>query len=308
MVDLSTTVCGVVFRNPVIMASGTFGFGMEYARLYPLSCIGGIATKALTVEPRSGNAGVRSCETPSGMLNAVGLQNPGMHVFAEEYLPWLRKQNTVIIANFAGNTLESYAEAAAFLDKTDVDMLELNISCPNVKEGGAAFGVYPDGITAAVTAVRKVVKHKPLVVKLSPNCADIAVNALAAQKAGADAVSLINTLTGMAVDWRRRRPVIANVTGGLSGEAIRPVALRMVYQAAKALKIPVIGMGGIASADDVLSFICVGASAVMVGAHNFTAPLFGKVVAEELTNRLEQCKIEKLSDLKGTLQTDGANQ
>lgn len=270
--DLSVNICGVEFKNPVIAASGCFGFGHEYAGYYDLSLLGGIAAKGLTPERREGNAPPRIAETASGMLNSVGLQNPGIDAFLEEELPYMKTLGTRIIANIAGKTQEEYMTMARRLRNSGVDMIELNISCPNVKEGGVAFGAKPESIYRIVNAVKP---HcaQPLIVKLSPNTADIAEAAEAAEAGGADAISLINTLTGMAIDLERRRPVLANVTGGLSGPAIKPVALRMVWQAARAVKIPVIGMGGIMTGQDAVEFLMVGASAVEVGTANLIDPM-----------------------------------
>lgn len=298
---LSVTICGIPFKNPVIAASGTFGFGREYAEFFDISCLGGISTKGLTPLPRLGNDPPRIAETPSGILNSVGLQNPGVEAFIRDELDYLREHDTVILANIAGSTKEDYVLMAERLSGTAVDMLEMNISCPNVKAGGVAFGVRPESVKEITSAVKAVAK-KPLVVKLSPNVASIAENARAAEEGGADAVSLINTLTGMAVDIRSRRPILANVTGGLSGPAVKPVALRMVWEASRAVSIPVIGMGGIASAEDVLAFMMCGASAVQVGTASLSDPMAAKTIAENLTKCLDELKIEKIADVVGTLQ------
>ncbi len=242
MPDLTVNIAGVEFKNPVIAASGTFGFGREYGQLYPLSELGGISCKGTTLHKRLGNPPPRVTETPAGMLNAVGLQNPGVEHFIQEDLPWLSQQDTRIIANLAGSAVEDYCAAAEKLNDTPIDMVELNISCPNVKEGGVQFGVTAQGVEGITKAVRRVCK-KPLMVKLSPNVTDISEMALAAESAGADAVSLINTLTGMRIDIRTRRPIIRNNTGGLSGPAVLPVAVRMVWQTAQKVKIPVVGLG-----------------------------------------------------------------
>ncbi len=271
-VDLSVKVAGVTFKNPIITASGTFGFGREYNQFYPISALGGISTKGMTLERRDGNPVPRIAEVSSGILNSVGLQNPGVDVFIEKDLPWLKEQNTVIIANIAGKTEEDYCEIARRLSDTAVDMLELNISCPNVKAGGMSFGVLPEGVAKITNLVRKNT-DKPLIVKLTPNVSNIADNARAAEDAGADAVSLINTLSGMAIDIRTKRPVLANRIGGLSGPCVKPVALRMVYDVYKAVKIPIIGMGGITCAEDVVEFLLAGATAVQVGTANFTNPM-----------------------------------
>jgi len=262
--DLSVTVAGVKFPNPVIAASGTYGFGEDYNELYPINILGGISCKGLTLLPKEGNATPRIAETPSGMLNSVGLQNPGVDMFIEKHLPFMKKHANVVIANFAGATIEDYIAAAEKLDATDVDMLELNISCPNVKEGGAAWGVSASNAAKVTKAVRAVTK-KPLMVKLTPNIADVAEIARAVEAEGADAVSLINTLLGMRIDVRTRRPILNNNVGGLSGAAVFPVAVRMVWQVANAVKIDVCGMGGIMTAEDAVEMMLAGAKAVQIG-------------------------------------------
>lgn len=292
-------ICGVQFKNPVIAASGTFGFGREYDRFYDIGILGGISTKGLTVRPREGNDTPRIAETASGMLNSVGLQNPGIKAFIENELDFLRSKGTVIIANIAGSTEEDYIEAAKQISNCAVDMVELNISCPNVKEGGIAFGVYPDSVYNIVKAVRPFCK-KPLIVKLSPNVADITKNAKACEDAGADCISLINTVTGLAMDYRTGKPVMANVVGGLSGPCIKPVALRMCYLVCNTVKIPVIGMGGIERASDVIEFMRCGARAVMVGTQNIIDPLACKTIIEDLTRELINCNITDVNDLVGT--------
>lgn len=249
MADLKVNICGVEFKNPVIAASGTFGFGKEFDALYDIGVLGGISTKGLTLEKRLGNAVPRIAEGRSVILNAVGLQNPGLDAFLAEDLDFLKSKNTVIIANVAGKTVEDYEEICARLDGK-VDMIELNISCPNVKCGGMAFGIRPESVHTVTAASKKNLKKTPLIVKLSPNVESIAANAAAAEKGGADCVSLINTLTGMAIDLERRRPLLANNTGGVSGAGIKPIALRMVYEVSEAVSVPIIGMGGIADAED----------------------------------------------------------
>lgn len=249
MTDLSVKIAGVTLQNPVITASGTFGFGHEYSEFYPLSKLGGISCKGITLEERTGNPSPRIAETPSGMLNAVGLQNPGVDHFIEKDLPWLKQQGTAIIANIAGNTPEEYCAMAEKLSDSDVDLIEMNISCPNVKHGGVQFGTSCQSVGEITRQVRR---HctKPLMVKLSPNVADIVSIAKAAESEGADALSLINTLTGMRIDIRTRRPIIRNNTGGLSGPAVFPVAVRMVWQVSSAVQIPIVGMGGISTWQD----------------------------------------------------------
>lgn len=287
MADLTTSVAGVLFKNPVITASGTFGFGKEYAEFYDLSILGGLCTKGLTLKEKAGNPPHRIAETPSGILNSVGLQNPGVEVFLKEYLPFLKNQNTVVIANVAGSVLSDYEEIARKVSVDGVDMIELNISCPNVKEGGQAFGVLPSSVKAVTEAVRKNTA-KPLIVKLTPNVANIADNARAAEDGGADAVSLINTVGGMAIDPVKRKPVLANVCGGLSGPAVKPIALKMVYETRKAVKIPIIGMGGIMSGRDVAEFLLAGASAVQVGTANLSEPMAAKRIITELDDFLDK--------------------
>ena len=298
--DLSVSVCGVPFQNPVIAASGCFGFGQEMAEYVDLNALGGISIKGLTPKPRLGNPAPRIAETPSGMLNSVGLQNPGIDAFLEVELPRLAKLNCRILANVAGSSVEDYAYMTEKLANQPVDMVELNISCPNVKEGGVAFGVYPDKVYEVVSAA-KAHCTQPLVVKLTPNTADITATALAAEKAGADAISLINTLTGMAVDFRARRPILANVTGGLSGPAVKPVALRMVYQVAQAVNVPVIGMGGIDSGLDALDFMLCGASAVQVGMANLYDPYACVRIAEEMEQILAEEGLSSVQEIIGQL-------
>ncbi len=299
-VNTSVTIAGVEFKNPIITASGTFGFGREYGEFYDINVLGGICTKGLTLEKRQGNSGPRVAETPMGMLNSVGLQNPGLEDFLKDDLGYLQSLDTVVIVNVAGRTEEDYIAVAERISDTALPMIELNISCPNVKAGGMAFGIYPDSVERITKAVRAHCR-KPLIVKLSPNVASIADNARAAENGGADAISLINTLTGMAVDWRARRTVLANRTGGLSGPAVKPIALRMVNEAYNAVKIPVIGLGGIMTADDVLEFMVAGASAVQIGTANIFDPNAGLNIVNELTNTLKACKIENVGDLVGTL-------
>lgn len=298
--DLSVNLCGVVLCNPIIPASGTFGFGRDFERFYDLSLLGGIATKGLTLQPRAGNQPPRIAESPSGVLNAVGLQNPGVDRFVAEELPWLLDKGVPIIANIAGSTVEEYCELARRLDTTQVAMLELNVSCPNVHEGGRVFGADCQSVERVTRAVRRCT-GKPLMVKLSPNVADIAETARAAEAAGADAVSLINTLTGMAIDVETRRPVIRNLTAGLSGPAVRPVALRMAYQTARAVSIPVVGMGGIERGEDAVAFLLAGCSAVQVGTANLYDPMACPRILEELKDYMRRHRLERLSELVGGL-------
>ena len=294
-------LCGVALKNPVLTASGTFGFGREYAEFYDLGKLGGIVGKGLTLEPREGNDGVRIAETASGVLNCVGLQNPGVEAFIADELPYMRTLGCTVIANAAGSVLSDYERIAERLSDTDVDMIELNISCPNVKSGGMAFGVLPKSVEEVTAAAKKHCK-KPLIVKLSPNVADIADNARAAEQGGADAISLINTITGMAVDLASRRPVLGNVTGGLSGPCVKPVALRMVRQVYKAVKLPVIGIGGIMTARDVLEFILCGATAVEVGTANMCDPLASLNIVDGLEREMAKYGINDINELKGALE------
>lgn len=301
MADLSVNIAGVEFNNPIIAASGTIGFGHEYGEFYPLSVFGGISCKGTTLKERPGNPPPRIAETPMGMLNAVGLQNPGVEHFINVELPWLKKQNTVVIANAAGSTEEDYCKICEILSDSDVDMIELNISCPNVKEGGAQFGTSPESVGKITAAVRR---HctKPLIIKLSPNVADIAAVARAAEGAGADAVSLINTLTGMRIDINTRRPIIKNVTGGMSGPAVFPVAVRMVYQVKKAVKIPVIGLGGISTWQDAVEMIMAGADAIQIGTVLFTDPYAPLRISEGLHGYLDTHNISSVKELTATVE------
>lgn len=300
---MKINLCGIELKNPVIAASGTFGFGREYNSFYDIGILGGISSKGLTLKIRQGNDGVRIAETPSGILNSVGLQNPGVDYFINNDLQFMKQSGTVVIANAAGNTVEEYVEITEKLSNSQVDMIELNISCPNVKQGGLAFGVQPSMVEYIVKEVKKVCT-KPLIVKLSPNVANISDNAKAAEQGGADCISLINTLSAMAIDWKTRKPILHNTIGGLSGPAVKPVALRMVWQCYNAVKIPIIGMGGICSADDVLEFIVCGATAVMVGTHNISNPNACKTIIEELGKILKQENISDITKLTGTLEVN----
>jgi len=296
--DLSVEICGVKLKNPVIAASGTFGFGREYNEFYDISNLGGIAVKVLTLRERAVNPPPRVAETPSGMLNSIGLQNPGVEAFIENDLRWLKQKNIAIIANIAGACINDYCKMAERLSQTDVGMIELNISCPNVKEGGIAFG---SSAKTAGEITREVKKYctKPLIVKLSPNVTDITEIALAVEAAGADAVSLINTLIGMRIDVKTRRPVLRQNIGGLSGPAIFPVALRMVWETAKCVKIPVIGMGGIADADSAVQMLLAGAGAVQVGTANFTDPYTMMKIISDLREYCEENHIASINDIVG---------
>lgn len=298
MADLTVNIAGVEFKNPVITASGTFGFGREYSEFYPLREIGGLSCKGITLKPRMGNPPPRIAETPSGILNAVGLQNPGVDHFIERDLPWLKEQETVVIANIAGNTPEEYAQMAEKLSESSVDMIEMNISCPNVKHGGVQFGTSCQSVGAITREVRAHCK-KPLMVKLSPNVSDIAEIARAAEGEGADALSLINTLTGMRIDINTRRPIIRNNTGGLSGPAVFPVAVRMVWQTADAVKIPVVGMGGISTWRDAVEMMMAGASAIQVGTALFSDPYAPLKIKEGLNRYLDDQGIASVAELAG---------
>lgn len=300
MADMKVKIAGVEFENPLIAASGTFGFGREYAEFYPLSTLGGISCKGLTLKERAGNPPPRIAETPGGMLNAVGLQNPGVDYFIKHELPWLREQGTRIIANIAGNTPEEYCEMAEKLSDTDVDMIELNISCPNVKQGGVQFGTSCAGVEGITSAVRGYCK-KPLMVKLSPNVSDIGEIAAAAESGGADAISMINTLTGMRIDINTRRPIIHNNTGGLSGPALLPVAVRMVWQAAGRVKIPIVGMGGISKWQDAVELLLAGASALQIGTVFFSDPYAPVKILEGLQSYLDRNGIGSVTELTGQI-------
>lgn len=301
MADLSVKIAGVTFPNPVIAASGTYGNGECYTDLYPISKLGGISCKGMTINPKLGNPPPRIAETNSGILNSVGLQNIGVHGFIKHYLPTLKKDGNVIIANVAGATIEDYVQAVEALDKSDIDMIELNISCPNVKEGGAAWGVSCEGAASVTKAVRAATK-KPLIVKLTPNVTDITAIAKAVEAEGADAVSLINTLLGMRIDIRTRRPILKNNMGGLSGPAVFPVAVRMVRQCYKAVKIPIIGMGGISTWEDAVEMMLAGASAVQMGTAMFSDPYSPLKVIDGLAEYMDKNGIKSLSEIVGQCQ------
>ena len=292
---------GLTLKNPVMTASGTFGYGEEYADFIDLSQIGGILVKGTTLNHREGNPYPRMAETPSGMLNAVGLQNKGIEYFVETIYPRIKDIDTNIIVNVSGSTIEDYCAVAEKVNALEnIPAIELNVSCPNVKQGGMAFGVTTSGIEQVVSAVRKVY-DKHLIVKLSPNVTSIADLALAAEASGADSVSLINTLLGMAIDAEKRRPKLSTVTGGLSGACVKPIALRMVWQVAKAVKIPVIGLGGISSATDAVEFLLAGASAIEIGTANFIDPTITVKVAQGIVEYCERHGIKNVSDLTGAL-------
>jgi len=300
-VNLSTNIAGLKLKNPVIAASGTFGFGREFSEYMDLNELGGISVKGLTLEPRKGNPPPRIAETPGGILNSVGLQNPGVHYFIKEEIPNLRKYDIAIIANIAGNTLKDYCRMAEILNDADIDAIEVNVSCPNVKAGGVAFGNNIQGISEVTKEVKKRFQ-KTVIVKLTPNVTSIKDIALAAEASGADAISLINTILGMAIDIHKRRPVLANNFGGLSGPAVKPVALRMVYEARSVVKIPVIGMGGISSGDDAIEFFLAGASAVMVGTANFINPAICAEIKKGIENYLMMYNYKDINDIVGKLE------
>lgn len=302
--DMCVNIAGLQLKNPVIAASGTFGFGREYAEYMDLNKLGGISVKGLTLKPRQGNKPPRIAETPAGILNSVGLQNPGVRAFIEDEIPYLRQFDTAIIANMAGNTIEEYCEMAEILAEADIDAVELNVSCPNVKAGGIAFGNSCAGITEVTSRVKSYCK-KPLIVKLTPNVTDIKEIARAAEAAGADAVSLINTILGMAIDIYKRRPILANNMGGLSGPAVKPVAVRMVYEVCKTVNIPVIGMGGITTGEDAVEFLLAGASAVMVGTASFINPDACIKVAEGIECYLRKYHLESVREVIGKLELNG---
>lgn len=297
---LKVNINGVEFKNPVIAASGTFGFGEEFNDFYDVGMLGGISSKGLTINPKQGNEGIRVYETPSGMMNSVGLQNPGIDAFIERELPKMRKLGTNVIANIGGGCLEDYEAAVSKIDNSDVDMIELNISCPNVKHGGMAFGIKSNVAYEVVKEIKAITK-KPLMVKLSPNAEDIVDMALKCQEAGADSISLINTLKGMAIDIYKRKPVFNNITAGLSGPAVKPIALRMVYEVAKAVDIPVIGLGGISNGKDAIEFMMAGASAIQIGTINFVNPMAGKEIIEEMENFLKEQGIKDINDIIGII-------
>ena len=296
--DTSVNFAGIKMKNPVTVASGTFGYGREYSNFFDLSKLGGIITKGTSIKPRSGNKPPRICETPSGMLNSIGLQNPGVEYFAENDLPFLKKFDTAIIVNACGSTIEDYIEVCKILDTLDMDGVELNLSCPNVKAGCMAFGSSYEGVKEVTSKVRKVL-NKPLIVKLTPNVSNIAEIAKGAEDGGADGVSLINTLLGMKIDIEKRRPVLANNTGGLSGPAIRPVAVRMVYEVYKAVDIPILGMGGIVNGEDAIEFMLAGASAISIGAGNFQDPYTSINTMKEIEEYMKKHNIENISDIVG---------
>lgn len=300
-IDTRIKIAGIEFKNPVMTASGTFGSGMEYSEFVDLNRLGAVVTKGVANVPWEGNPVPRVAEVYGGMLNAIGLQNPGVDVFIERDIPFLKQYDTRIIVNVCGRTVEDYLEVVEKLGDTEVDMLEINVSCPNVKHGAIAFGQDAACLHDITSEIKKKAKQ-PVIMKLSPNVTDIAEMAKAAEAAGADAISLINTLIGMKIDVHKRKFVLANKTGGLSGPAVKPVAVRMVYQAAKAVKIPIIGMGGISNAEDAIEFLLAGATGVAVGAMNFINPYATEEVAEGIEAYMKQYGISDIHDLIGGLE------
>lgn len=299
--NTQVTIAGVTFQNPVMTASGTFGSGMEYSDFVDLNKLGAVVTKGVANVPWEGNPTPRVAEVYGGMLNAIGLQNPGIDVFIKRDVPFLQKYDTKIIVNVCGKTVEDYLDVVERLGDQPVDMLEINVSCPNVKEGAIAFGQKPDSLYDITSQIKKKARQ-PVIMKLSPNVTDIAEMSRAAEAAGADALSMINTITGMKIDIHRKKFVLANKTGGMSGPAIKPVAVRMVYQAAQAVKIPIIGMGGIANAEDAIEFLLAGASAVAVGAMNFVNPYTTVEVVEGIEAYMQRYGMEKVTDLIGAVE------
>lgn len=300
VINTEVTIAGVTFKNPVMTASGTFGSGMEYSDFVDLNRLGAVVTKGVANVPWEGNPTPRVAEVYGGMLNAIGLQNPGIDVFLERDIPFLQNYDTNVIVNVCGKTVSDYLEVVERLADAPVSMLEINVSCPNVKEGAIAFGQKADSLYDITSQIKKKAKQ-PVIMKLSPNVTDITEMAKAAEAAGADALSMINTITGMKIDIHRRKFVLANKTGGMSGPAIKPVAVRMVYQTAQAVKIPIIGMGGIGSAEDAIEFLLAGASAVAVGAMNFVNPYTTVEVAEGIEAYMKQYGVEKVTDLIGAV-------
>lgn len=301
MINTEIDFLGIKFKNPITTASGTFGFGREYVDFYSLDELGGISAKGLTLEERNGNLSPRIAETPLGIINSVGLQNPGVHYFIENEIPFLRKYDTKIIANIAGSCIEDYCKMAEILNAADVDIIEMNISCPNVREGGVAFGVKCDSVAEITRRVKAKLTNHPLVVKLSPNVTDITSVAKTAEENGADGLSLINTLLGMKIDVKTRRPVIRNNMGGLSGPCVKPVAVRMVYQVANTVNIPIIGMGGIMTGEDAAEFLIAGASLVSVGSANLATPTAALDIKNELIEFCEKNNIKDINDLIGSV-------
>lgn len=300
MANLKVNLCGKELKNPIIMASGTFGFGKEYKEIYDVNILGGISSKGLTLNEKQGNEGLRVYETAAGMMNSVGLENPGLIGFLEKELPEFSKLDLCRIVNLGGSCEDDYLEGARMLEDKDFDMIELNISCPNVKSGGMAFGIKSEVAREIVREVRKVTT-KPLIVKLSPNAENIVEMAKVCEEEGADAVSLVNTFKAMAIDIKKKKPVFNNITAGLSGPAIKPIALRMVYEVAKAVNIPVIGIGGIMSAEDVIEFIMAGATCVQIGTANFVNPKIGEKIIRDLEKYMDENEIKSFDEIRGII-------
>lgn len=300
MIDTRVEIAQVEFKNPVIAASGTFGFGKEYGEYLPLSKLGGICTKGLTLNKREGNKGIRIYETTGGILNSIGLQNPGIDGFINEELSFMENEDTVILANVGGSTIEEYIKAVEKLNDTSIDMIELNISCPNVKEGGMAFGIKSEVAEGIVSKVRGVCK-KPLIVKLSPNAEDIVHMAQCCERAGADGLSLVNTFSAMAIDIYSKKPVFNNILAGLSGPCIKPIALRMVYEVSKAVNIPIVGIGGIMDYKDAIEFIMAGAYAVQIGSGNFINPYICLDIIDGIERFMEEEGIKSIEEIRGVI-------
>jgi dihydroorotate dehydrogenase (NAD+) catalytic subunit len=300
-IKLEVNICGIHFKNPMILASGTCGYGLELKKNIDLNKVGGISVKGLSLQPCKGNPMPRIVETSSGLINAIGLENVGVNAFINDILPHLKRFDTVIIANFWGKSIAEYVEVAELLDNSDVDMLEMNVSCPNIKEGGISFGTDLKQLESVTISVKKVIKNKPLIVKLSPNVGNIATFAKVAENSGANCISAINTILAMSIDVYSFKPRIANVTGGLSGPAIKPMAVRMVYEIYKSIKIPIIGLGGIMNYMDVLEFFLAGSKAVQIGTANFINPDSALKIIEDLTDYLNDKNIKNISELTGKI-------
>lgn len=293
-------ICGVEFKNPVIAASGTFGFGREFEEYFDIEKLGGISTKGLTLNKRDGNKGIRIYETSSGLMNSIGLQNPGVEGFIKNELPFLQTKDTVIMANLGGSTIDDYLEGIELLNNTSVHMIELNISCPNVKEGGMAFGIKCNSADEIVRAAKKICK-KPMIVKLSPNAENIKEMAYTCVEAGADGLSLVNTFNALAIDIIKRKPIFNNITAGLSGPCIKPIALRMVYEVSKVVNVPIIGLGGIMTASDAIEFIMAGATAIQVGSGNFIKPDITIDIINGIEKFMKEQKIKSLDEIRGII-------
>ncbi len=296
----NVNICGIDFKNPVIAASGTFGFGREFQEYFPIDKLGGISTKGLTLEKRNGNKGIRIHETPAGLMNSIGLQNPGVKKFIKEELPFLEEKDTVVLANLGGSSLDDYLQGIELLNSTSVDMVELNISCPNVKQGGMAFGIKCETAKEVVRAVKKICK-KPLIVKLSPNAENIKEMAYSCVEAGADGLSLVNTFNALAVDIYKRKAIFDNITAGLSGPAIKPIALRMVYEVNQVVDVPIIGIGGITTGRDAIEFIMAGATAIQVGSANFIKPDIALEIIKDIEGFMENQGIKSLKEITGII-------